>query len=1193
MLIKKKLSRLILTLIICFYSCLGAIAETRIDKPVKSEGIFSKYFNKIKSMENSYKTHLEIKYFEERIKKTPKNVELLKTYAKFLKDNHYYDEAIKIDKRLVELTKNDNFKKDIEQAKSLKLNEKNEKIFSDFIKQAKKYESQGNIVKANEYYLKAQKFLPKRYEVEFGLAKTYCWLNEPKLAIKTYQKLLKQSPDNIDLLEAYAGCLKDNKKYAQAKEIYTKLLVTTKNEKYNNNLQEIILLEKGITPKMINAELLHGAPQGKFFLSYLQQAQKYESQGNIAKANEYYLKAQKENPNRFEPKFGLAKTYGWLRQNKLALMYYKELLKEAPNNPDLLAAYNKFLKETKGGKNYQTKATNISQAKLQQQYQAQNIAIKKDKMFASYIKTAQDYENQGDAANANKYYLEANKIYPSRYEVKFGLAKTYGWLHKDTLASKYYQELLAKTPDNEDLLAAYANYLKDTKHYSEAMDIYNKLLAQAKGEKSEKNEQREKYKTNIAELFFLQNDYKTSLKLYFDIYKNNPSNLEIQKAIALNYFVSGDFKKSIEFYQKYLAQNPNPAPEAVLNYAKILFYTKQIDCAKEILERYVNAYPNDVEGLSILADIYMATKETSKASALINRGLLIEPKNVKLQIQVAKIDIQAKNYCRAKNILLNLLATNPGNIEILENLGDINFYNADFNMALRYFQCIPDYDKNPRLIYKIAQAYHYGKNYVVAQNLYEQLIKDPEFSNKSQIGLAEIQIEQDNPLKARAMLKKVLRNDPQNVQAKKNMAIAYYSTGDNLTSIKILEPLPREDTDINYNLAKAYNQIERSDVALDLLKNNPQKNAKALKGEILMQTRPAVEPFYHFYYMHPNNGNLNAGKYQKAGGNLYYYVKPNLRVVASGNATQYSNLNNIVSTIANYGSIGLEGKPTNHLSFRSAIGYDAFNDDGANNLILGHAVAKYSPNDVVTFTGGYIRSLDEIDSYMSAAGVVPAVGPFANQLVGRIVDNKYIMAAAFKLSKKFYAYGGMNVGNKYGSNSASNFYKEIPAGFGKVVYSAKEEKHINQALIGYDFYYTGYNEDMSGFGGANLNFSPIGSDGQTVVPFGGFPGTGGYFSPVFFIANKIPITIKGSFRESKLKYVASAFVGTQSIEGQIGLVGPTGEGPHHVTTTLYYGYSLGLRYNEKGRISWGVDYIFNNYMTVAQHLLKASLLIRF
>lgn len=1171
----KRYKKLILTLLICFSCCLSATAKIPLEKPAKPKGIFSKYFDKVKTFGESYKTQLEIKYFEERIKKTPKDIELLKTYAGFLKDHKYYDESIKIYNRLFNLTKDTNYKKDINEAKFFKDTQKKELIFFTYIKQAQKYESQGNIVKANEYYLKAQKILPKRYEVEFGLAKTYCWLNQSKLSMKNYEKLLKQSPENIDLLEAYAGCLKDEKKYARAKEIYSKLFLTTKNEKYKYNILEIISLEKGYTPKYSNTELVQVNPQDKVFLNYLKQAQKYESQGKIKQANSYYQKAQKVYPKRYEALFGLAKTYGWLGQKKRANDFYKELLALNPNNPDLKTAYNKFLKETKPSKVYKQQAIKGSTAT------AKTIVFD----IEGYLKQAQNYETQGNAKDANEYYLKAYNIDKTRYEAKFGLAKTYGWLHNDKLAMRYYQELLKQTPTNTDLLEAYANYLKDTKNYSEAMEIYSKLLAQAKEGESEK------YNANIAEIYFLQQDYQTSLKLYYDIYNKNPNNPSTQKAIALLYFVSGDFDKSIEFYQKYLAQKSDK--ESVINYAKSLFYTKQIEPAKEILESYLKVYPDDVEGLSTLADVYMAQKNLKQAAILVNKALILEPDNMKINVQFAKVNIATKNYTQAKTYLLQLLSLEPKNADILENLGDVSLYMGDFNQALKYYQVIPDSNINPRLVYKRAQANHYRKYYVLAQNLYRQIINDPEYTNKAKIGLAEIEIEKDEPKKAINILNDVLANDPDNVQAKKNLGISYYSMGDNLKSIKILEPLPKDDSDVVYNLAKAYNGIERQDIALDLLKNNPQENAKTLKGEIKMQIKPAIEPFYNFYYMNPNNGNVNAGKYQKAGGNLYYYIKPNLRVVASGNATEYKNLNNIVSTMGMFGAIGLEGKPTNHLSFKSAIGYDAFNDDGANNLILGNAVAKYSPNDIVTFTGGYIRSLDEIDSYMSAGGVVPAVGPFANQLVGRIVDNKYIGAVSFKLPHKFYLYAGMNIGNKYGSNSPSNSYREIPMGFGKVIYSAKEENHINQALLGYDFYYTGYTQDMSGFGGANLSYSPIGSDGQSPSPFSGFPGTGGYFSPTFFIANKFPLTFKGSFKNTKLKYILSGFIGTQTIQGQIGLLGAQSSGQSQVVTTPYFGWSIGLRYNEKERISWGFDYIFNNYMTVSQHLLKASLLIRF
>lgn len=1155
--------RLLISIVICFF-CLQVNAETSPQKFQANKGIFSDFFKKTKKSLDTYKTQLEMKYYEEQIKKEPKNIVLLETYAKYLKDHHYYDKSTKIYKKLIVMTKNKKYQDDINEVNSFKNYHFKDKYFKDLIKQAQTYESKGEIQQANDYYLKAQKLMPDRYEAKFGLSKTYCWLNQPQKAMKYYEELLKQAPQNIALLEGYAGCFATAKDYIRAKEIYKKLFALTKNEKYKNKIQEIISLEAGNIVK--NAELANLSSQDKVFLNYIKQAQKYESNGKIKQANEYYLKAQKIYPKRFEALLGLAKTYGWLGQKKLANGFYNELLAANPNNPDLKSAYNKFLKENKTIKSYQTV----------------NKAVASP--IEDYLKQAQNYETQGNAKQANDYYLKAYEIDKTRYEAKFGLAKTYGWLHNDKLAMNYYQELLKQTPNNADLLDSYANYLKDTKNYSEAMKIYQKLITQTENEK---------YNANIAEIYFLQQDYQTSLKLYNEIYNKNPNNPNIQKSIALLYFVSGDFNKSIEFYQKYLAQKSDK--ESVLNYAKSLFYLKQTEPAQQILESYVKVYPKDTEGLSTLADIYMAQKNFQQATCLVNQALCIEPDNLKLRIQSAKVDMALKDYACAEEKLLALLKTNPDNPEILENLGDISLYTERFMQALDYYQCIENYKTVSRLKYKIAQAHHYNKDYVLGEYHYTGLIRDPEYSRKARIGIAEIKIIQNKPLVARKILNRVLEEDPCNIQAKKNLAISWYTTGDNYNSIKILKSLPKNDddiNDINYNLAKAYYKIERNDTALEYLKNNPLKSAKTLKGEIKMITKPAVSPLYEAYYMSPSNGSANAGKYQKAGGAIYYYPKPNFKTFIMSQAAQYGNITNLVSTTALINTVGFESQMTDHLNVKSSFGVEAFSNGPA--IFLGSALARYAPNDFMTWTSGYVRSLDEIDSYMSAAGVVPSVGPFANQLVGRIIDNKYVLFnIGLKLPHKAYAYGGMNIGNKYGSNSPSNFYKEIMWGVGKIFYSGAETKPINQAILGYDFYYTGYNYDRSGFGGANLDFSPIGSDGQDPNPQSGFPGTGGYFSPTFFVANKFPMTFKGTFRETKLKYVLSAFIGTQTIQGQIGILGPSPGGQSEFRTTPYFGYSVGLRYNEKGRVSMAFDYIFNNYMTVAQHLLRASLLIRF
>lgn len=1160
--IRKFFIKILLIIALCSFA-LNVKAEETPNKSPKNK---TNVLKTIKEASQEYKTKLEMEYYEKLLKKDPKNIEILEKYGKYLKEHKFYDKSIKIYSTLLRLTKNNKYKTEIAENKSYKQYFNINKKFNTLIVQGMEYESRGQISIANEFYQKALNIFPDRFEAKFGLAKTYGWLKQTGKSNKIYQELLKEAPKNIALLEAYAASLKDAGEYSKATAVYNQLSLLTKNSKYKKNLNEITLITKGLEVKKQEE---NENKESKLFSNYIQKAKTYERNGNIKKANEYYLNAEKIYPERYEALFGLAKTYGWLGKKELAKSYYQKLLKLTPDNPDLIAAYKNFLKTGK-------------YKKVQTQ---QTLQVKPTPDYVSeYLKQGQKYENIAQIEKANEYYKKAQKIDASRYEVIFGLARTYGWMHQDDLAMKYYNELLKQTPNNIALLENYAAFLVSTKDYQKPLEIYQKLLTQTNDKK---------YNADIANIYFLQKDYATSLKLYQEIYNQAPNNPDIAKNIAFLSFISGDFTKAVEFYEKYLSQKSDP--ESIVNYSKCLFYSKQTDSAKQILEKFLKKYPNDTEALSVLADIYLSLRNPNTAKLLVDKALALAPDKLSLKIQSGKVDMALKNYVCAEEKLLVLLQTNPDNLEILENLGDISLYTDRPLQALDYYKSIENYRDISRLKYKIAQAHHYNKDYLLGEHHYHELVNDCEYSRKARIGIAEIKIIKNKPLQARKILNRVIEEDPCNLQAKKNLAISWYTTGDNYKSIKILKSLPCDDDEINdvkYNMAKAYYKIERNDVALDLLENNPLKDAKTLRGELKMISRHAFSPLYDNYYMSPINGSANAGKYQKAGGAFYYYFRPNFRAFASSQAAQYANITNRVYTTAIINNVGLESQVNDHLNLRSTFGVEAFSNGPA--IFLGSAIARYAPNDFMTWTSGYIRSLDEIDSYMSAAGVVPSTGPFANQLVGRIIDNKYMLFnLGFKLPHKAYAYVGMNVGNKYGSNSPSNFYREIMWGLGKILYSAAEKKPVNQVLFGYDFYYTGYNYDRSGFGGANLDYSPIGSDGLATDPSTGFPGTGGYFSPTFFLANKFPVTFKGTFKETKLKYILSAFIGTQTIQGQIGLLGPTPGGTSEYITTPYFGYSVGLRYNEKGRFSAGVDYIFNNYMTVAQHLFKASLLYRF
>src|SRR3989339_1124757 len=173
------------------------------------------------------------------------------------------------------------------------------------------------------------------------------------------------------------------------------------------------------------------------------------------------------------------------------------------------------------------------------------------------------------------------------------------------------------------------------------------------------------------------------------------------------------------------------------------------------------------------------------------------------------------------------------------------------------------------------------------------------------------------------------------------------------------------------------------------------------------------------------------------------------------------------------------------------------------------------------------------------------------------------MGYNLKLPHYFYNYGGFNLGYVKGLEVPSNFYKEANLGLGKIAYTRPENNLLNLVMGEYTLYYAGYNDNRLGFGGASLNSSPLGSDGISPIPSSGNPGVGGYFSPEYIIANKFSLHMRGRINPLRSRYYMCGYLGTQNIAER--------------NTEMIWGGSVGLRFNEEGRLGLGLLYQIDSF----------------
>lgn len=234
------------------------------------------------------------------------------------------------------------------------------------IKQAKSFESKGDISKANDYYKMAGVIFPTRFESCFGLAKTYGWLHNTKSANFYYNQLLASNPENNLVREQYAYFLRDNSYYKPAITQFEQLILKTYNTKYKYNIAEIYY-NQGYYDKAIaylqqlkdlnTTKLLANCYYNKadyknaqiYFAQYLAVRQSDVEEIKYAKslfysgnplASKLILEKYADNP---DVSTTLADVYLSLGQFEKAKMLLENLLAKEPTNLEIKTKYAKTI----------------------------------------------------------------------------------------------------------------------------------------------------------------------------------------------------------------------------------------------------------------------------------------------------------------------------------------------------------------------------------------------------------------------------------------------------------------------------------------------------------------------------------------------------------------------------------------------------------------------------------------------------------------------------------------------------------------------------------------------------------------------------------------------------------------------------------------------------------------------------------
>ncbi len=979
-------------------------------------------------------------------------------------------------------------------------------------------------------------------------------------AFHLYERAMFYYPKNENIIKSYAEFCESRQYYDKAKDLYIKLFIMTKANKYlfKRYLCEIKdnKYPNSKLQKYSDNKLLNEGQKRLLNVEMIKQFAYEQDWENTKKACDKILKKDMYK-NIIYQCIAACKKSG---DKKSELEYYKRVHELRPKNVNIIKKILELAEELNDIKTQMDFAKKFSEVnpkdkgikyRLAGVYMKYGEYKKAEQVYEELIKSGDksDYVKQSYAFSLEKQnpQPQSSKGYKAYKKVITKEDLFYKALKKKNYpkALSYLEELLKKDPNNKKMIGLRADIALEQKDYPTAIIFLEKFYNLDPKDSIPTDEQLKA----LAYYYSQVKDYPKSLQIIEDMLQKKPNDVDLL-ALAVQYsMVQEDWDKSLAYTEKILEIEPS-SEKFLKMQGDIHSINQDFQMATKSYEKLVESYPKDEYKIT-LANLYQANKDFEAAQKIVEPIYKANPNDkdivqTYLNILLAQEKIQQAYVVIKRH---HLEDTKEG----YRIQGDIALENKNYASAEFFYSNALSLDyENESLKNKLGSSYRGQKKFAQAEQVYDEVLSKDIKNIDAQMGLAYLELDKKNLKKSRKMFKQIARENPDYKDAKMGVAYTYSANGDRLKSLGELNKIP-PDNNVNYNKASLYYDMEMYSNAQNLLKGAIDKNAEELKYKLKKDRAVTITPNYGFLFQQlAAEFQLN---YNKVGFNASKYVGKNMKVFGDYNLYVYSSgtlNNNTYNNVTNEFRGGTQGRFNEKNEIRLDLGTKVFQDAGA--MINTDSWIKHYFNDSFNLKLGFKRD-NLIQSYLSAVGV-----PIDNVFTGQVADNKVYVEAEGKHPKQFYSFGRYGFGSMMGQNIVNNPYMEGMLGIGRVVYNNPENKWVNIVNLDAVTYNAGY----------KYNLLNIYSDTGVLY--------GGYYSPEYFSANTLNAKIRGDINK-KLKYRLEGFAGGQASKR-----------PSFGAFT--WGAGAYLSYDINEHLNFNVGYNFYNYADVQRHLALFNLVIK-
>lgn len=286
-------------------------------------------------------------------------------------------------------------------------------------------------------------------------------------------------------------------------------------------------------------------------------------------------------------------------------------------------------------------------------------------MLADILSWNKDYDG------AIEEYKNVLKLAPGDKEAKLKMAGVYVWKNDLAGAEDIYRDIVAKNPDDVEAAALFGQVLTWRKKYGEAASVFEKAISK---------DDTPRTRLMYGQAFLYSGDYDRAEKVFQDILKTSPEDIDTMVSLADTYAYSKRFSAGEDLYRKALAKKKDPAVTRKL--ADTLSWDKKYSEAVKLYDEMLSekedpdARRQKARILGWARNYGAALKEYEKI-APAGRGYKIEM-DAKKAYWSNRVKAALRDY-------RELISAEPDNVEAMFDLSQVCSYQSMWSEAIEAY----------------------------------------------------------------------------------------------------------------------------------------------------------------------------------------------------------------------------------------------------------------------------------------------------------------------------------------------------------------------------------------------------------------------------------------------------------------------------------------------------------------------------